>query len=263
MRTSWTLFSVFGIPIQAHLSVGLLAAYILLTFRGDLALGLFMVVALLVSILLHELAHSVVARAFGGSVGYIALQLLGGCAAITRMPPKAWQECLMALAGPVCSFVLAGLCWVSAVVFSQTYLVARDMWGQPIVAQLPNQWLAVVAVLNFGLACFNLVPAFPMDGGRVLRSGLQSVGLSKVRATEWAVRVGQGFAALWAAVSVLAFMGIRLHAPAGLPDAAVYLWDIVFGSGGLLLLCIAYMIWVAGRQELMMVRAEDYYGGWR
>ena len=231
---------------------------------GDVALGLFLAVALLVSIVLHELAHSVVAMAFGGRVRDITLQLMGGCAAITRMPPKPWQECLMAVAGPVCSLLLAGIAWLLAVTLTMEQAIGYDIFGRVVTVMQPNVWLAVAALLNLGLACFNLVPAFPMDGGRVLRSLLQTAGgMTKVRATEIAVAVGRGFAVLWAFMSVLAFMGIRLPAPEALPGAAAYLWNIVFGSGGLLLLCIAYMIWVSGKRELDFVRAEAYYGGWR
>ena len=263
MQTSWTLFTLFGIPVRANLSVGLLVLY-LFTSVGDVALGLFLAVALLVSIVFHELAHSVVAMAFGGRVRDITLQLMGGCAAITRMPPKPWQECLMAVAGPVCSLLLAGIAWLLAVTLTTEQAIGYDILGRVVTVMQPNVWLAVAALLNLGLACFNLVPAFPMDGGRVLRSLLQTAGgMTKVRATEIAVAVGRGFAVLWAFMSVLAFMGIRLPAPEALPGAAAYLWNIVFGSGGLLLLCIAYMIWVSGKRELDFVRAEAYYGGWR
>lgn len=264
MQTTWTLFSVLGIPVRVNLSVGLLALYLLMTV-GNLAVGAYLVVALLVSILLHELAHSVVAMAFGGRVRDITLQLLGGCAAITRMPPKPWHECLMAAAGPACSFLLAGVAWLGALLLGGQQLVGYDLLGREVWVARPNVWLTLAAMLNLGLACFNLVPAFPMDGGRILRSLLQAAGgQRKVRATEIAVAVGRGFAVLWAAVSVLSFAGVRLRAPAGLPEAAAYLWDIVFGSGGVLLLCIAYMIWVAGKHELDYVRAEAaYYGGWR
>lgn len=249
--------------MRADLSVGLLALYLLITC-GDLAFGLYLAVVLLISIVLHELAHSVVAMAFGGQVRDITLQLLGGCAAITRMPPKPWHECLMAAAGPGCSFALAAMAWGVATAFPQEHVLGVDWTGQVVTVHAPNAWWAVAAVLNLGLACFNLVPAFPMDGGRVLRALLQCAGRPKVAATKVAVAVGRVFAVLWAAVSVLAFLGIRWHAPAALPDTAKFLWDIVFGGGGLLLLCVALMIWEAGRRELQYVRAEaEYYGGWR
>ncbi len=263
MQTSWTLFSVFGIPVRANLSVGLLALYLLLTV-GHWLVGLYLAAVLLVSILLHELAHCVVALAFGGRVRDITLQLMGGCASITRMPTKPWQECLMAAAGPLCSLLLACVAWSVASLFSSPMVVGYDVFGRAITVAEPNAWLALAALLNLGLACFNLVPAFPMDGGRILRSALQGAkALSKVRATEIAVAVGRGFAVLWAAVSVLSFLGVRLEAPAGMPGSVAFLWDIVFGGGGVLLLCIAYMIWVSGVRELEYVRAETVYGGWR
>lgn len=263
MQTSWTLFTVFGIPVRVNLSVGLLALYLVVMVR-DLTKGLYLVAALLVSILLHELAHSVVAMAFGGRVRDITLQLLGGCAAITRMPPKPWQECLMAAAGPVCSLLLAGGAWLAAAAFPTMYPAGYDSWGRPVTVAYPNAWLTMAAMLNLGLACFNLTPAFPMDGGRVLRSLLQAAAkMGKVRATAVAVAVGRVFAVVWAAVSVLSFAGVRLRAPGALPEAAAFLWDILFGSGGVLLLCIAYMIWVSGKRELEYVRAEAFYGGWR
>ncbi len=263
MQTSWTLFTVLGIPVRANLSVGLLAAYLLLTI-GDWALGLYLAAVLLASIVLHELAHSVVAMAFGGRVRDITLQLMGGCAAITRMPPKPWQECLMAAAGPASSLLLAGGAWLAAVALPAERAVGYDVFGRLVTASVPNEWLAVAALLNLGLACFNLVPAFPMDGGRVLRSLLQAAGrMGKVRATEVAMLVGRGFAVLWGAMSVLAFAGVRPHAPAGLPAAAADRCAMLFGRGGLLDLCIANMIWVSGKRELDFVRAEALYGGWR
>ncbi len=261
-RFSLDLFKVFGIPVRANLSVGLLAAYLMLTF-GNIRIGAFMAGVLILSILLHELAHSVVAMAFGGKVREISLQLLGGCAMITRMPAKPWQECLMAAAGPLCSILLAVLFgWLSML-----FGAVREIFTAhgPVYLPEPHFWLFMIALLNFGLAMFNLIPAYPMDGGRILRSALQIAKFSKLRATEIAVRVGQGFAILWVVTSVLGFMGIVLPQPADLPILAEWLWDMVLGKGSILLLLIAYMIWVSGRRELAYVRAEaDWFkGGWR
>ncbi len=264
MQTSWTLFKLFGIPIRANLSVGLLAVYLLISV-GRFVPGLYFVAVLLVSILLHELAHSVVAMAFGGQVREITLQLLGGCATITRMPSKPWHECWMALAGPGCSFLLAALAWVPATLLAKTYVIPGYGGQPPVVEMIPNIWFSAIVWINLVLGAFNLIPAFPMDGGRVLRALLQAVGRrTKVRATEIAVSVGRGFAVLWAAVSVLTLLGVALPKPSELPEAMAFVWELLFGSGGVLLLCIAYMIWVSGKRELEMVRAEAaYYGGWR
>ena len=263
MRTRWTLFEVMGIPVRADLSVLVLAAYVLFTTFPQIGVGLFLAVVLLVSILLHELAHSVVAMAFGGQVRDITLQLLGGCAAITRMPPKPSHEVLMAAAGPICSFALAAICMTAANWFPMRYPV-MEIGDYVLTQEGPNEWLLLAGGLNLGLALFNLVPAFPMDGGRILRAGLQCLGRTKVTATAIAVRVGQGFAILWAAICVLDFMGLRFTAPASWPLALQLIFNIVFGSGGILLLLIAYMIWVSGKRELDYVRWEETsYGGWR
>ena len=263
MRTRWTLFEVMGIPVRADLSVLVLAAYVLFSTFPQVGVGIFLAGALLVSIVLHELAHSAVAMAFGGQVRDITLQLLGGCAAITRMPPKPSHEVLMAAAGPICSFALAAICITAAAWFPTRYPVL-EIGGYVLTQEGPNEWLMLAGGLNLGLALFNLVPAFPMDGGRILRAGLQCLGRSKVAATEVAVLVGQGFAILWAAICVLDFVGVRFTAPEGWPWALQLIFDIVFGSGGILLLLIAYMIWVSGKRELDYVRWEETsYGGWR
>jgi Zn-dependent protease len=270
MQTHWTLFNIFGIPVRLNLSVVLLAGYLIYSFFQwsqplmSVGVGLFIAVVLLVSILLHELAHSVVAMAFGGRVRDITLQLLGGCAAITRMPPKPWQEFLMAFAGPVCSIVLAVIAAFCAVWFGET-VSGWTADGRYIQVFRHNMWWMLVAVMNTGLACFNLLPAFPMDGGRMLRSALQVFGKSKVRATEVAVLVGRVFAGLWVVSAALGLLfGVQFVCPAVFPSWAAYLWDIVFGDGGVFRLLIAYMIWTAGQRELDYVRAEaEYYGGWR
>lgn len=259
IQTSWTIARVFGIPIRAHLSVGLLALYLLLEFGRNIGIGLFVAGALLLSILLHELAHSGVAIAFGGAVREIVLQLLGGCALISRMPRKAWQETLMALAGPLLSLALAALCLTLAFLFPTR---TPDVY-RPIIWVEPNLYWLLAGSLNLGLGCFNLIPAFPMDGGRVLRSALESFGWSKYRATRVAVMVGKGIALLWGGLWVAnLFFGIEVPCPLG-SQLARYLWSIVFGAKSMLLPLIAYMIWVMGERELAMVRATAYYGDWR
>ncbi len=265
------LFKICGIPVRANLSVVLLAGYLLYLFFSpsnpllSLAVGGYMAIVLLISILLHELAHSLVARLFGGRVKDITLQLLGGCAAITRMPPKPWHEALMAVAGPLASFVLAGLGYLLADFFAVVtgYLVDAQSGMILETYTEPNEWFLLASMVNMGLGVFNLVPAFPMDGGRILRALCQVLGrVNKVRATTWAVLVGRGFAILWAGVCVLDLLfGVQLSAPAGLPAGVEFLWQFVFGNGSVLLLLIAYMIWVSGKRELEYVRLEASYNG--
>ena len=259
MRTSWTLFTLAGLPIRAHLSVGLLVAYMLWSM-GHLGWGLSLAAVLLASILLHELAHSAVAIAFGGRVVSIELQLLGGAAMISRLPPKAWQETLMALAGPACSLALAAALLFGSVALGREVF---DPWSQTVMVEA-NPYLAMAGFLNLGLGCFNLIPAFPMDGGRVLRSALECFGLGKLRATTVAVRVGQGIAVLWAGLWALSFLtGVEVPCPEAVTGFGAYLWELVFGVRSLLMPLIAYMIWVVGRRELAYVRATTAMGAWR
>ena len=225
---SWTLGKIAGIPVRLNLSVALLAAYVVYTFFSiqvpvfSLLVGVYVVGVFLISILLHELAHSFTAIAFGGRIREITLQLLGGCALITRMPALPWQECLMAFAGPLCSLILAGCAWFGAMVFGGF----GEVWTpQGVVAEFyPNLWFILAATLNFGLAIFNLLPAFPMDGGRILRSLLQCVGKSKVRATEIAVWGGRGFAVLWVFSALLDLLfGVTISSPTWAPHWLAYL----------------------------------------
>ncbi len=253
-KYSLQLFKVFGIPIRANLSVALLAAYLVFQV-GDLLIGGYIAGVLIVSILLHELAHSVVAIAFGGTVRDITLQLLGGCAMMAQMPRKPWQECLMALAGPFTSLLLGwGASWLAMhfAVWHEPYMTPEG-W---VFECEPNLWILLIGQINFGLGLFNLIPAFPMDGGRVLRSALQ-IFLKKVMATLIAVRVGQGFAILWFALSIFAVFGMEIPEPEGMGELLTWIWRMVFGGGGMLLFFIACMIWVSGRRELAYVRQEE------
>ena len=124
---------------------------------GSFSFGLACALVLALSITLHELGHALTARAFGYQTRDITLSLLGGCASLTSMPRKASQEFLTALAGPLVSFALAGVGW-AAVRF----------------LPIENDWLLGVLVyvfwMNLILGGFNLLPGFPMDGGRIFRS---------------------------------------------------------------------------------------------
>src|SRR5262245_11138657 len=134
-------------------------------------------------IVLHELGHSVVARYFDIPVRSITLFVLGGVAQITRDARKPPQELLMALAGPSVSILLGG-------VFLVLWLISGGD-RSPIATMFYWLWIT-----NVFLGIFNLAPAFPMDGGRVLRASLWGITHNFVRATRIAVAVGRGMAAL-------------------------------------------------------------------
>ncbi len=137
------------------------------------------------SILWHELAHSLVAIHYHIPVIQIILYLFGGVAQIARNPERPAQEFWIAIAGPVSSLLLAALFWMLSALHG-----------------LPGAACAWLAVVNLTLALFNLLPGFPLDGGRVLRSILWQFGGSLRQATRQASRVGQGVAGLFVLVAI-------------------------------------------------------------
>jgi Zn-dependent protease/CBS domain-containing protein len=154
------------------------------------ALGLF------VSVGIHELGHSWAAMRYGIRTESITLWILGGLASLSEMPKEWNREFWIAIAGPITSVLVAVVCLLGLSVIPASSPVLVFVVG----------WLAVTNVV---LAVFNLVPAFPMDGGRILRAALAS-RLSYTSATRVAARIGTIFAVLFAVVGVLAFSPILL-----------------------------------------------------
>jgi len=144
---------------------------------------------LFVAVVLHELSHSLVARRFGVEMRGITLFLFGGVAEMADEPPSARAELLVAIAGPAASVAIAAVCWAA------TALVSF-----PVVIAAVIEYLAVI---NLVLAGFNLLPAFPLDGGRVLRSALWGLRDDLSWATYWSSRIGRGFGAGLIAFGVL------------------------------------------------------------
>ena len=215
----------FGIPVYLDMSLVVLLVLFVLDF-GSFTFGLACALALAVSITLHELGHALTARAFGYETHDITLSLLGGCASLVGMPRKAHQEFLVALAGPLVSFALAGAGWASA-----RYLPIENEWLWGV--------LAYVFWMNLILGAFNLLPGFPMDGGRIFRSVVR-IFTTRVKATYAAMVLGRGFAIL------LALRG---------------LYSILYRGGwGFVSILIAWMIWKEGWREYVMAVQEDRWG---
>ena len=193
---SVTLFEVFGFKVRINISW----AFIAVLLAWSLAKGYFPsvysgfsestywwmgiagVIGLFASVLLHEFAHSVVARAYGMEIKGITLWLLGGVAELGDEPPSPSVEFWMAIAGPAMSILLAMTFYVAAQL--------ADLWAaiRPI-----TEVLSYLAVVNLILGIFNLIPAFPMDGGRVLRAWLWHRKGSLADATRISAKAGQWF----------------------------------------------------------------------
>ncbi|MGD2245278.1 MAG: site-2 protease family protein [Candidatus Aminicenantes bacterium] len=192
----FTLFKLFGFQVQLDLSWLILGFLI----SWSLALGLFPhyypgfskttywimgvigALGLLFSIVFHELWHSLIARKFGLPMRGITLFIFGGVAEMSDFPPSPKTEFFMAVAGPISSIVLGmGL-------FGIHFLVKSAGWPMPI-----NGVISYLAFLNLILAGFNILPAFPLDGGRVLRAILWGLRDNIRWATKIASKIGEGF----------------------------------------------------------------------
>ena len=200
MRWSIRLGTVAGIRIEVHVTFLLmLAGFSLFSASGVReALHTALNLALLfLCVVLHELGHALAARRFGIRTREIVLLPIGGVARLERMPEKPAQEMVVALAGPAVNVVILTL--LGGVLMALGAHPAT-VWAR---AQADST-LEFLLLANVAMIAFNLIPAFPMDGGRVLRAGL-AMFLPYVRATRIASLVGQGFALLFAGVGVLYF----------------------------------------------------------
>ena len=221
---SFTVATVAGIPIRVHWTFGILLLWFLVSGTlqgGTLAAGLAsaaLVLAVFVCVVLHELGHALVARRYGVRTRDITLLPIGGVASLERIPEKPRQELAIAAAGPLVSLTLAALLFAT--------VAGRGSLESLLAVEQPGfrlaNFIASLAAINAWLVLFNLVPAFPMDGGRMLRA-LLAARLGHVRATRIAAGIGQAVAA------GMALLGL-------------------FGAPMLLL--VALFVWIAAAGEL-------------
>lgn len=201
MRWSITLGSFKGTAVRVHVTFILFLAWIGFAAyqrEGIVAArdSLIFIVAIFGCVVLHEFGHILTARRFGIASPEVTLLPIGGVADMNRMPDKPYQELLIAVAGPAVNLVIAAaiLIYLGAVNIGDAVHIT-----DPTAGLLPR-----LAATNVFLAIFNMIPAFPMDGGRVLRAGL-AMWLGQGRATRIAATIGQGFAFL------LGFVGLFGH----------------------------------------------------
>jgi len=204
MGGSFKIGRALGIDVKVHWTFFLLLAFFAFVgygATGAVAGALVMVaviLALFVCVLLHEFGHSVAAQRLGIKVRDITLLPLGGVARLDALPEKAVDEIKIALAGPLVNVGLAPLFFGAGLLLGAD-AVALD----PRAAQGSfGGFLAYLGLVNVSLVAFNMIPAFPLDGGRVLR-GLLATRLGPVRATEVSAAVGQVFAAGFFLVGLL------------------------------------------------------------
>ena len=206
MRGALRLARVFGIDIGVHWTFLLLIAWIVFEARGSgLTSTLFavgFVLAIFFCVVLHELGHALAARAFGVQTKHITLLPIGGVAALERMPTQPSQELLIAIAGPAGNVVIAGVLGAVVLLFSDIEAPAS------VYTVTDVGLLTQLAVVNVALVVFNMLPAFPMDGGRVLRA-LLAIRIDYAKATRIAATFGQVMAlgfVVWALLGGTPFL---------------------------------------------------------
>jgi Zn-dependent protease/CBS domain-containing protein len=225
MSWSVNIGSIAGTAIRVHVTFLLLLAFFFL--QGWAAAGnvndgvssVVFVVLVFACVLAHEFGHIFTARAFGVETPDVTLLPIGGVARLARIPEKPGQEFLIAIAGPLVNVAIA----VVLMAVTPTHLSAAHL------AAMESPKLSMIdrlAAINLFLAAFNMIPAFPMDGGRVLRA-LLAIRLGYVRATEIAAPIGQ-----WAAFG-LGFLGLLSWNP--------------------ILIFIAFFVYLAAASEAQMV----------
>lgn len=192
MKWSLKLARIFGVDVYLHFTFLLLLGFLGLVawqstggVEASLEIVVF-VLALFACVLLHEFGHALMARRFGIATSDITLLPIGGIARLERMPERPAHELMVAVAGPAVNLIIAAILAVWLVATSGFSSVGQmDMSGGPFLRRL--------MVFNLALVAFNLLPAFPMDGGRVLRA-LLAARLGRRRATAIAAQVGQALA---------------------------------------------------------------------
>jgi Zn-dependent protease/CBS domain-containing protein len=238
----------FGIPVELNLSwvlIFLLIAGTLsfayfpsvpafreLPFAASIAAGVITALLFFGSVLLHELSHSLVARALGIRIERVTLFLFGGVAQMGEEPSTPRDEFAMAIAGPAMSILLAAVffaLWIGSYVAG----LSADLWA-------PLQYLSLI---NLALGLFNMLPGFPLDGGRVLRAALWWATGDLLKATRWATWAGQFWGWLFIIVAVFGLLGIL-----PVSSAFDFLW---MGVLGWFLVVLAGASW---RQQLLQSR---------
>ncbi|RPJ17630.1 MAG: site-2 protease family protein [Chloroflexi bacterium] len=232
MRWQWKLGTFAGVDVFVHATFLLLIGWIGYSHWlqygtiAKVAEGILFILALFLCVVLHEYGHALTARRYGIKTRDITLYPIGGVARLERMPEKPIEELWVALMGPAVNVVIA------AVLFAYLF-VTNGLVPMTDLTVTSGSFLARLMTVNISLVLFNLIPAFPMDGGRVLRA-LLAMRMDYVRATQVAANVGQGMA---------------------------FLFGLIGLFGNPFLLFIAFFVWIGASQEASMVQMRNTISG--
>jgi Zn-dependent protease/CBS domain-containing protein len=223
MGWSLPILRIAGIQLRIHVTFLLLIGWVAL---NSAAAAVF-VLLLFVCVVLHEFGHALAAKAFGINTPDITLLPIGGVARLERIPEEPKQELIIASAGPAVTAIIALSLFVAIAARGATG-IAAPIGGNDLVLNLFK--------LNVYLLLFNLIPAFPMDGGRVLRA-LLATRMTYARATQVAATVGQAFAFLFGIVGLFGIPGIFHPNP--------------------FLIFIAFFVYIGASQEAALAQMRD------
>lgn len=235
--SSLQVATIARIPIKIHWTFGLLVLFVLgyglsNDMRGsDLLWFLGFVMAMFICVICHEYGHALTARRYGIKTIDIIISPIGGLARLEKLPERPKHELIVAIAGPLVNLVIAAVLFVTLfVVTSDSDLVAATQDIENIAT--PIGFCALLTLTNVVLFLFNLIPAFPMDGGRILRAGL-TMKLGRVKGTQYAALVGRVLAVAFVILGVfyseymIALIGIFVFTMAGSESRQVAMEDVL------------------------------------
>ncbi len=234
MKWSIKLGRLWGIDVFLHFTFLIFLAWVGSSVWVGAGPGVaistvLLIVALFSCVLLHEYGHALTARKFGIGTHDITLLPIGGVARLERMPSNPREELLVAIAGPAVNGVIAAILWV--------IMVFRGAEVPSNFAQLFEEGvLGKLLLMNLFMIAFNMLPAFPMDGGRVLRAAL-AMRMPYAKATRLAATIGQGMAVLFALIGLL--------------------------NGPFMLLFIAIFVWIGASNEADAAEEDSLLTGLR
>jgi Zn-dependent protease/CBS domain-containing protein len=233
MKWQWKLGRFAGIDVYVHATFLLLIGWLGLSYwlqdRTLIAVlkGVGFILALFLCVVLHEYGHALTARKYGIKTRDITLYPIGGVARLERMPERPMEELRVALMGPAVNVIIAiGL-------FGYLFLTGGLVPFNKLIDFNSGSFLSRLMIVNLSLVLFNLIPAFPMDGGRVLRA-LLAMRMDYVHATQTAANIGQGMAFLFG------FIGLFTNP---------------------FLLFIAFFVWIGAAQEASLAQMKNSIGG--